>query len=415
MTSPAKIAANRRNARRSTGPRSAAGKARARRNAFRHGLTTPASLDHVAMDRIDNLVDALTIDVHSQLQFQLATVAAEAQAEIERVRQTKVNLVNRASAQLREEGAGLLSAGERAALAFAGKTEILMACERYERRAISRRNRALQALAKLQRELRREEAIELVGPPRPKSSLTRRIPFRKDVLRLEVEQSMRSSPSMGRVNFSYTYEWQKHGSKSMVDVHVKTDGDHGFLDLRFQVNGEPIAQTFALAGTAMRVGGVRWTVKCPESGKMVRDLYLLLRRNHTHFRSRHALGLSYYSSNLKPKKRHWERAQKLMDRLGARWGEPPIRPKYMQRRTFERLADELWDACLRDASAILGPARALRGLPGGDVVWKHAWDIGLGDLFAFRGLSPDDVVWNGKTYEYRPPPKGPRGRNSSNQ
>ena len=104
MTSPAKIAANRRNARRSTGPRSAAGKARARRNAFRHGLTTPASLDHVAMDRIDNLVDALTIDVHSQLQFQLATVAAEAQAEIERVRQTKVTLVNRASAQLREVG-----------------------------------------------------------------------------------------------------------------------------------------------------------------------------------------------------------------------------------------------------------------------------------------------------------------------
>jgi hypothetical protein len=125
------------------------------------------------------------------------------------------------------------------------------------------------------------------------------------------------------------------------------------------------------------------------------------------------LGLSYYSNS--PKKRHWERAQKLMDRLGARWGEPPIRPKYMQRRTFERLADELFDACLRDASAILGPARALRGLPGGDVVWKHAWDIGLGDLFAFRGLSPDDVVWNGKTYEYRPPPKGPRGRNSSNQ
>ena len=179
MTSPAKIAANRRNARRSTGPRSAAGKARARRNAFRHGLATPASLDHVAMDRIDNLVDALTIDVHSQLEFQLATVAAEAQVEIERVRQTKVNLVNRASAQLREEGAGLLSAGERAALAFAGKTEILMACERYERRAISRRNRALHALAKLQRELRREEAIEVVGPPRPKSSLTRHIPFRE--------------------------------------------------------------------------------------------------------------------------------------------------------------------------------------------------------------------------------------------
>ena len=281
MTSPAKIAANRRNARRSTGPRSAAGKARARRNAFRHGLTTPASLDHVAMDRIDNLVDALTIDVHSQLQFQLATVAAEAQAEIERVRQTKVNLVNRASAQLREEGAGLLSAGERAALAFAGKTEILMACERYERRAISRRNRALHALAKLQRELRREEAIEVVGPPRPKSSLTRHNPFRENVLRLQVEKLMGSAPR-GRVNFSCTCEWHfvksMYGEpgKSTVGVYVTADDHHGFLHLRFEVNGEPIAQTFELAGKAMRVGGVRWTVKCPESGKMVRDLYFVI-------------------------------------------------------------------------------------------------------------------------------------------
>ena len=357
MTSPAKIAANRRNARRSTGPRSAAGKARARRNAFRHGLTTPASLDHVAMDRIDNLVDALTIDVHSQLQFQLATVAAEAQAEIERVRQTKVNLVNRASAQLREEGAGLLSAGERAALAFAGKTEILMACERYERRAISRRNRALQALAKLQRELRREEAIEVVGPPRPKSSLTRHNPFRENVLRLQVEKLMGSAPR-GRVNFSCTCEWHfiknlyGEPGKSTVGVYVTADDHHGFLHLRFEVNGEPIAQTFELAGKAMRVGGVRWTVKCPESGKMVRDLYLLLRPNHTHFRSRHALGLSYCSNW--PKKRHWEHAKKLMNRLGARWGEPPIRPKNMQRRTFKRLADELWDAWVRDASANFG-------------------------------------------------------------
>ena len=115
---------------------------------------------------------------------------------------------------------------------------------------------------------------------------------------------MGSWPRLGRVAFSRTYEWQPGKSlygwqpgKSMVGVHVTTDGDRGFLHLRFEVNGEPIAQTFALAGTAMRVGGVRWTVKCPESGKMVRDLYLLLRPNHTHFRSRHALGLSYCSTS----------------------------------------------------------------------------------------------------------------------
>ena len=384
MTSPAKIAANRRNAQRSTGPRSAAGKARARRNAFRHGLATPARLDHAAMDRIDDLVVALTRDFPSQLELELATVAAEAQSEIERVRQAKVRMVNRAYAHLRDEGGRLLSAGERAALAFAGKTEILMACERYERRAISRRNRALRALAKLQQELRREEAIEVVGPPRPKLPRTRHIPFREeDVLRLEVEQVMRASPPMGRVNFSCTYGWQP--GKSMVGVHVTTEGDRGFLNLCFQVNGKPIAQTFELAGSVMRVGGVRWTVKCPESGKMVRDLYLLLGRDHTHFRSRHALkGLSYRSSYLKPNERYRDRAWKLMDRLGATaWAEPPLRPKNMQRRTFKRLEDELWDAWLRDAHANLGVSLdrdALANLGPAeldDIVEKRATDIAL--------------------------------------
>jgi hypothetical protein len=144
---------------------------------------------------------------------------------------------------------------------------------------------------------------------------------------------------MERMNFSGTCEWQP--PKRMVGVHVTTEGDRGFLDLCFQVNGKPIDQTFELAGSVMR-GGVRWTVKCPESGKMVRDLYLVLRPNHTRFRSRHALGLSYRTSYLKPHERYQERAWRFMDRLGvAQWGEPPIRPKYMQRRTFSRLRDEL--------------------------------------------------------------------------
>ena len=39
MASDRQIAANRRNARKSTGPRSGAGRKRASRNAYRHGLT----------------------------------------------------------------------------------------------------------------------------------------------------------------------------------------------------------------------------------------------------------------------------------------------------------------------------------------------------------------------------------------
>ena len=166
--------------------------------------------------------------------FELATVAEEAQVEIERVRQTKVALVNRASAQLRHEGAGLLSAGERAALAFAGKAEVLMACECYERRAISRRDRRCGRWQSSKENYRGRRRPKLSGPPRPKSSLTRHLPLREDVLPLQVGKVMGSSPGP---NFSSTYEWQPsksmYGSqpgRSRVGVYITTVGDRDALE-----------------------------------------------------------------------------------------------------------------------------------------------------------------------------------------
>ena len=73
-------------------------------------------------------------------------------------------------------------------------------------------------------------------------------------------------------NFSSICEWQPGGSR--IGVKVSTVHGRGFLQLDFQVDGKPIVQRFELTGILMQVGGVRWTVKCPESGKMVRDLYL---------------------------------------------------------------------------------------------------------------------------------------------
>ena len=59
MTSACKIAANRRNAARSTGPRSAEGKMRARRNALKHGLATHACPDPAHAVEIERLAKAL--------------------------------------------------------------------------------------------------------------------------------------------------------------------------------------------------------------------------------------------------------------------------------------------------------------------------------------------------------------------
>ena len=72
-----------------------------------------------------------------------------------------------------------------------------------------------------------------------------------------------------------------------------------------------------------------------------------------------------------------------MDRLGATWDEPPIRPKYMQRRTFRRLKGELLEARLRDASANLGVSLdrdALANLGSAeldDIARKRVTDIAL--------------------------------------
>ncbi len=47
MASEKQIAANRQNARKSTGPKTDAGKQRSRQNAFRHGLTAQTVIRHV--------------------------------------------------------------------------------------------------------------------------------------------------------------------------------------------------------------------------------------------------------------------------------------------------------------------------------------------------------------------------------
>ena len=52
MATERQIAANRRNAVKSTGPRTSAGKMRARRNSYRHGLSVGAAVRHKHVERL---------------------------------------------------------------------------------------------------------------------------------------------------------------------------------------------------------------------------------------------------------------------------------------------------------------------------------------------------------------------------
>ncbi len=97
MASERQIAANRRNARTSTGPRSPSGKKRASQNALRHGLTRPMS--SAAFDReVEALARQLAGDTEDKVTVELARAAAEAELELARVRRVKIALIERVAA-----------------------------------------------------------------------------------------------------------------------------------------------------------------------------------------------------------------------------------------------------------------------------------------------------------------------------
>jgi hypothetical protein len=180
MTSDRKIAANRHNAARSTGPHSLAGKARSSRNALRHGLA--ASLAHISAgsEEVERLAQAIMGKGSDPALLYSARTAAEAEFEILRIRTARVALINHMAgdrmiyephakgvkqelfplarghpnpkpAAMSGENTRFLrppvpEAPERTTIAFAQSVSQLAAHDRYERRAMSRRKRALQAI-----------------------------------------------------------------------------------------------------------------------------------------------------------------------------------------------------------------------------------------------------------------------------
>ena len=98
MASERQIAANRRNARKSTGPLSGAGRKRASRNAYRHGLTLSISSTAAFAKQLDKLVHKIAGDTEDEIVLERARAVAQAELELARVRRAKVALIERASA-----------------------------------------------------------------------------------------------------------------------------------------------------------------------------------------------------------------------------------------------------------------------------------------------------------------------------
>ena len=156
MSSKRKIAANRKNAARSTGPSTADGKASASHNAYRHGLTVSVLNDPAIAAEVEQLAGAIVGRRSAPSELVQARIIAEAEFDLLRVRAMRVKMIESMAAgkslraaipaekPVQHDAATSKQSDiddpQHALLRALPSIEIL---ERYERRAFSRRRRAI--------------------------------------------------------------------------------------------------------------------------------------------------------------------------------------------------------------------------------------------------------------------------------
>jgi hypothetical protein len=143
MVSDKQLAANRRNAKRSTGPKTLAGKSTASRNALRHGLSTPSKLNGPLPLRYEKLATALAAGRAPKAD--MARLAAELRFHLNQIENSRLFQLRMAMAAMDTSFPcpGIEELEGRALLALASEMAKL---ERYARRLRSRLSKVMKAL-----------------------------------------------------------------------------------------------------------------------------------------------------------------------------------------------------------------------------------------------------------------------------
>jgi hypothetical protein len=130
-----RLTANRRNAQKSTGPKSRAGRKRASQNAFRHGLSVSLLLDPDRIANVEKLAREIVDSMAGQIDLGHARRIAHAQLEVLRARTMRTAV----AAKIPDGTNDFELTAETLNLTLSA----LKMFDRYECRAISKRNRAV--------------------------------------------------------------------------------------------------------------------------------------------------------------------------------------------------------------------------------------------------------------------------------